>query len=397
MPSEVPAFVIRELTGARRAVSLRDRALPYRPLTMEGLQRVKVTFPSGSPEGHGTITGPTEEETEIEGMWKDIFIGTNLSGRPMILMMAPRSGANTAGEMTPVGTVVEAIELIDSMRTDGQQVEVEWGPIRRRGFIKKFRYKYHNIHDAEWSIQFIWTSKGAAPSRPSYGSVTPSQLDTGGSLRESVSRLLRVLDAPGEVVGSAMADFRNTINRVTDASIAIDQTVAGLFDTTAPRNIVGPIQGLLGNVVADATTVMTSFENSGWAGLFTDFRTIVPYSQHIATTNPRSAFDAADAQALNDIDPVQVLQAQLYASEGRRDARNLRDEAEIRRRALLTEDGTFIGIYRARGNEDLRAVSRLYFGTPDQWRQIMLDNALTESILEDGQELRIYRHDEDQR
>ena len=123
----------------------------------------------------------------------------------------------------------------------------------------------------------------------------------------------------------------------------------------------------------------------------------MPYSQYTSTSNPTSAFDAADAQALNDIDPVQVLQAQLYASEGRRDARNLRDEAEIRRRALITEDGNFIGVYRARGNEDLRAVSRLYFGTPDQWRQIMLDNAITESILEDGQELRIYRHDEDQR
>ena len=397
MPSEVPAFVIRELTGQRRAVSLRDRALPYRPLRMEGIQRVKVTFPAGSPEGHGTITGPTEEETEIEGMWKDIFIGTNLSGRPMILVNAPRSGANTAGEMRPIGTVVEAIELIDSMRCEGQQVEVEWGPIRRRGFIKKFSYKYHNVHDAEWTIQFVWTSKGAPPPRPSYGSVAPSQLDTGGSLRESVSRLLRVLDAPGEVLAGPMQDFRNTINRVTDASIAIDQTVAGLFDTTAPRNITGPIQGLLGNVVADATTVMDSFEESGWAGLFTDFRTIVPYSQYTSTSNPTSAFDAADAQALEDIDPVQVLQAQLYASEGRRDARSLRDEAELRRRALLTEDGNFVGVYRARGNEDLRAVSRLYFGTPDQWRQIMLDNAITTSILEEGQELRIYRHDEDQR
>lgn len=397
MPTEVPAFVIRELTGQRRAVSLRDRALPYRPLVLEGTQRVKVAFPAGSPEGHGTVTGPTEEETEIEGMWKDVFIGTNLSSRPMILVFAGRSGANTAGSMTPIGTVVEALELIDSMRIDGQQVEVEWGPIRRRGFIKKFRYKYHNVHDAEWSLTFVWTSKGAPSPRPSFGSVAPSQLDTGGSLRESVGRLLRALDAPGQVVEENMSELRNTINRVTDASLAIDQAIQGLFEQTAPRSVVGPVQGMLGGVVADATSLMNGFENSGWAGLFTDFRRIVPYSQHFSSTPPTSAFDAADAVALNDIDPVQVLQAQLYGIEGRHDARRLRDEAEMRRRALLSEDGNFLGVYRARANEDLRAVSSLYFGNPDQWRQIMLDNALTSSILEEGQEVRIYRHDVEQR
>jgi len=397
MPTEVPAFVIRELTGQRRAVSLRDRALPYRPLVLEGTQRVKVSYPAGSPEGHGTVTGPTEEETEIEGMWKDMFIGTNLSGRPMILLFAARSGANTAGAMTPVPTAVEAIELIDSMRIDGQQVEVEWGPIRRKGFIKKFRYKYHNVHDVEWSLTFIWTSKGSTSPRPTYGALAPSQLDTGGSLRESVGRLLRALDAPGQVVEENMAELRNTINRVTDASLAIDQTVAGLFDQTAPRGITGPVQGLLGGVVADATSVMNAFENSGWAGMFTDFRRVVPYSQHVASTPPTSAFDAADAQFLNDVDPVQILQAQLYGIEGRNDARAIRDEAELRRRALLSDDGNFLGTYRARSNEDLRSVSSLYFGTPDQWRQIMLDNALTSSILEEGQEVRVYRHDVEQR
>lgn len=397
MPTEVPAFVIRELTGQRRAVSLRDRALPYRPLVLEGTQRVKVTFPAGSPEGHATVTGPTEEETEVEGMWKDMFIGTNLGSRPMILVMSSRTGSNTSGQMQPIGTVVEALELLDSMRVDGQQVEVEWGPIRRRGHIKKFKYKYFTIHDAEWSIGFVWTSKGTPSARPSTGSVAPSQADTGGSLRESVGRLLRALDAPGQVVEENMAELRNTINRVTDASLAIDQAISGVADQTAPQSITGPIQALLGSCVANATSVMNAAENSGWAGMFTDFRRIVPYSQHVSRSNPTSAFDAADAIALSEIDPVQVLQAQLYGVDWKRDARAIRDEAELRRRMLLADDGSLLGTYRARANEDLRAVSRIYFGTPDQWRQIMLDNALTSSILTEGQEVRVYRHDTEQR
>lgn len=397
MPTEVPAFVIRELTGQRRAVSLRDRALPYRPLVLEGVQRVKVTFPAGSPEGHGTVTGPTEEETEIEGMWKDMFIGTNLGSRPMILVMSARTGSNTSGQMQPIGTVVEALQLLDSMRIDGQQVEVEWGPIRRRGYIKKFKYKYFTIHDAEWSISFVWTSQGTPSARPSTGAVAPSQADTGGSLRESVGRLLRALDAPGQVVEENMAELRNTINRVTDASLAIDRAISGIADQTAPRSITGPLQALLGSCVANATSTMNAAENSGWAGMFTDFRRVVPYSQHVSSSNPTSAFDAADAVALSEIDPVQVLQAQLYGVDWKRDARAIRDEAELRRRMLLADDGSLIGTYRARSNEDLRSVSSIYFGNPDQWRQIMLDNALTSSILSEGQEVRIYRHDTEQR
>lgn len=397
MSTEVPAFVITELAGERRSIALRDRALPYRPFTLNGEQRVKISNPAGNPDGFGTVMGPTEGEATIEGMWKDIFIGTNLTGRPMILVRSPRTGSNTSGEMTPVSNTIDAIKLLDSLRTDGQLLEVEWGPIRRKGFIKKVTQKWFNIHDCEWSVDFAWTSRATPTTRPSYASPAPGQLDTGTSLRESIGRLLRALDAPGQLLDEEMSEFRETLNRLTNATYAIDEAVQGLFDRTSPATIAGPIQGLLGGVVADAQSIYNGFENSGWSGILTDFRRLVPYSQHTSPSNPTSAFDAADAAVLESVDPVQVLQAQLYVNESRYDARNTRDEAELRRRSLVDEAGSFIGTYRARGGEDLRAVSRLYFGTPEQWRQIMLDNAITESILEEGQEIRVYRHEEEQR
>lgn len=394
MSTEVPAFVIRELSGQRRAISLRDRALPYRPFSLEGEQRVKVSNPAGNPEGFGTVIGPTEGEAKIEGMWKDIFIGTNLSGRPMILTFAPRTGSNTAGEMTPVSNVIDAINLLDSFRIDGQLLEVEWGPVRRRGYIKKVTQKWHNIHDCEWGIDFAWVSRAIPAGRPSYAAPVAGHMDTGSNLRESIGRLMRALDAPGQLIDEQMSDLRSNINRLTDATYAIDNAISGALDSTAPSSIVGPVQALLGGVVADATSIYNSFENSGWSGALVDFRRFVPYSQHISSTNPTSAFDTADALLLEQIDPVQQMQGQLYESETRQDARATRDEAELRRRSMNSDDGSFVGIYRARGGEDLRAVSRLYFGTPDQWRQIMLDNAITESILAEGQEVRVYRHEE---
>ena len=41
----------------------------------------------------------------------------------------------------------------------GQRVRVAWGPIVRFGHLKKFGQTWHNTHDLEWTVTFVWTSK----------------------------------------------------------------------------------------------------------------------------------------------------------------------------------------------------------------------------------------------
>jgi hypothetical protein len=76
---------------------------------------------------------------------------------------------------------------------------------------------------------------------------------------------------------------------------------------------------------------------------------------------------------------------QLYVRETISDVRRLRDEAVIRQRALRDGPELVVGTYRAREGEDLRDVSIRYYGTPYQWRAIMIYNGLTETECYAGQ------------
>jgi nucleoid-associated protein YgaU len=85
----------------------------------------------------------------------------------------------------------------------------------------------------------------------------------------------------------------------------------------------------------------------------------------------------------------------LYERETISDARRIRDESEARRRAMDASPGYTLGTYRAREGEDLRDVSRLYYGTPMQWRPIMLFNGMNTIELYTGQTIAIPRLDPD--
>ena len=48
-----------------------------------------------------------------------------------------------------------------------------------------------------------------------------------------------------------------------------------------------------------------------------------------------------------------------------------------------------IGVYVAVGGDDLRAVSRTFYGTPHEWRRLMTYNGLSSSLCTAGQVLLI--------
>jgi len=67
-------FSIRELTGDKRTLDLRTRALPYRPLTFTGTMRAEFTAYPGNPVRTAQVLGASEEDTTVKGYWKDRFI-----------------------------------------------------------------------------------------------------------------------------------------------------------------------------------------------------------------------------------------------------------------------------------------------------------------------------------
>lgn len=378
--SEVPGFKIQELSGRKRTVWLTERAKPYGPIVWEGEQRVKVTFPAGNPHGFATVQGPTEGETTIEGYWKDKYLGYNTGETAPINLYSRRNGAQL-GEATPVTSAVDAINLFDSIRSEGQPLEVSWGYVVRRGILKKLTQKWHNIHDCEWSMAFVWTSKSRVESSPLFGPPAGQQ-EIGSSLRDKLSNLARAIDAPRRLTDEFMTDLRNNIAMIAQFTYDVDESVSGLLDAGAPSQLSGGIQAAIGSIRNIADTVSEKIQSQGFIGAMPDFDQLAA-----------SPWEQAREQWLNSIDPEEIFKAQLYERELITDARRLRDAALAHQRAMESSPSDTLGTYRAREGEDLRDVSMLYFGTPYEWRALMLYNGLQSPELYSGQTIAIPRLD----
>lgn len=401
--AEVPAFTIQELGGRRRSVTLVGRGLPYRPLSLEGEQRVKITNPAGSPIGYGTVMGPTEGETQIEGFWKDKYLETSTAfaerpGQAPIILVQPRGATRTEAPSTsgtPVTSAVDAIRLLDSIRSEGQLLKVQWGYIIRRGYLKKVAQKWHNIHDCEWSASFAWVSKDTVPDSPLFGPPA-GQREIGMNLRSILRDAMRIMDAPRALMSEYMQEYRNFLNRIADASYAIDQSVTGLIDEASPIRAATDLQTTLGGIAQAAFNIKDQTEAAGFAGVFEDYRRAIPFGSYIGTDSGSSdsRFAAAEQAALDAIDPEEIMKAQLYVRETVSDLRRVQDETEARRRYFEATPDRALGLYRAREGDDLRYVSQLYYGTPTQWRALMLFNGLDTTELYPGQTVTIPRIDQ---
>lgn len=395
---EVPAFVIEEKGGRNRRVTLIGRGLPYRPLSLESEQRVKVTNPPGSPEGFGTVMGPTFGETSIDGFWKDKFIGTGATEQPPITVETPRSAASQArGALTgsQVGSAQEATQLFESLCAEGQLVEVTWGWVKRRGYLKKFSPKIHNIHDVEWSATFAWTSKAIPLASVEFGNLA-GRIDSATGFRGLLDRIRQIADVPQTMMREYMDVYRSNIAKISSSVIDMEEAAAGLIEETSPVNEANRITSSLGGIVSAANDIVDTTESVGWAGLFENPRRALPFgSSYLASPVSSTNWDSYYARVLDSIDPVEILQARLYERETITDAKRIRDEAEARRRAMDAGPGYTLGTYRAREGEDLRDVSRLYYGTPMQWRPIMLFNGMDSIELYPGQTIAIPRLDPD--
>lgn len=392
---ETPAFEIRELNGRRRHVSLTQRALPYRPLTFEGEQRVTTFNPPGNPEGYGTVMGPTEGDTTVEGYWKDKYLNYAENTLPPIQLRQPRTvtassvDPSTSSE-TAVSSAVDACRMMDSIRREGQLLEVTWGFHKRRGYLKKFQQKWHNNHDCEWSMTFSWTGQGSVPETPEF-SPRGGGNELAPNIREQLSNLVRALDGPRQMAADWVQQVNSTLANVASATQEIEDLVGGYTDTAAsPLRFYGTVRATLGSVATGADNIRERAEAQGWTNLFDDFHY---YGLYSSTGRPvlGSIWDQADRARLDAIDPDAIFKAQLYQAETISDARRLRDAAEFSRRLLTQPAGAVIATHVARENEDLRDVALIYYGSPDNWRELMLYNGLDNFELYPGQNIAIPR------
>jgi hypothetical protein len=340
----ISPLIIRELTGDKRTLRLSGRGGPYRGLDMDGEQEMELTKLPGTVERTATILGPVESPTTIQGAWKTMFLG--------------------AGEVTldnrPLTTAREVCKAVDSFRLLGQLVEFTWLDELRRGFIRKFRRTWQTSEDVDWQLTFEWVSRGENTSPV----VFTSDVGMGDAFANVQSQfgILDGIEVPNFQLDFLMIDgLQGFVNRL--GSLILDAEDAVINFTDKINSPVRAIRGLI--------STLQSIEDE--AGLMIEFLMLQPPSAFSTTPVDQQGYSEKRSAA-------------LYREELRAWAAELRRTSVEQRTSLMGQISTsLLATYIARAGEDLRDVAQQFYGTPFEWRRLMLFNDLYTIELEAGQ------------
>ena len=149
VPAEAPGLVIRERSGRRRSITLKNRLLPYRKPEWGTTQRSKLTFYQGNPEGTQQILGPMPDSVIFTGLWREKYV--------------PGS-AEVSGFDTPT-QVEDLARIFQEFAVSGSVLDVQWAFLKRRGILKRFKLRPERVEDQEWELEFEWFSDGTEAPR----------------------------------------------------------------------------------------------------------------------------------------------------------------------------------------------------------------------------------------
>lgn len=353
------AFIIRELTGDKRTISLTEHALPRRPLSIGGKHRVETTWYAGSPVATQQACGAEEEPLVCSGFWKTLFLERG---------EVEASGAGVGDVYTAQGMA----ELIDDVRVKGQTVEVTWNHLIRVGTISRFTQQWHTPDDVEWELTFDWQSKGQSARIASTRSSSAALPDISQEISGKMVDLDEATDPDviNTEIGVAMEPdllerIDLAIGRAEDAVVELSRTVTTLGDgITAPIDSAQRAASLLALVEFEAGLVAE------------DMRVRVDRALQFVQRPTDLAL----------IPPGRAIAASVAVTAATRRSRDLRHAAARRRMAVQREQLAQIEVaYRCASYEDLRSISTKFYGTPDDWQVIARDNGLIGSAVEAGQ------------
>jgi hypothetical protein len=364
------SYTIQEVssqTGAAglHSVILAGRALPYRPYEVSGEMRATVTWYPGSPVATLQMLGSKEDESTINGMWKDVFIspvtdsGVTVFGGTGSVPVQPEGVALIDG--VQAADVATLAKFIDTIRRRGQLLQVSWDTESRYGYMKKFRKKWHRHEDLEWEITFEWISIEQAP--PPVGFHT--QGDQAGllaNLQTKLSKLLAKIQPPFDAlftvfdtVVTATSDIQDAVNSIQNA--IANMTIAVLAPVDSLRIGIAACQSVIDN----SNVIIDSLQSVPSLGLINE---------------PLPSLGEGDALASAKYSRSVIRAAQDMKATAADQADQFRVQAEQQ---------DIIAIFTASDNTDLRRISVTYYGTPDNWQQIMQFNGLSTSLLFAGQ------------
>lgn len=370
--SEASTFSLVEEGGV--TLELRERALPYRPLTISGKQRAEFTWYPGNPEATVQMLGPEEGVINLRGFWKDRFIqGT---GAARLIGAGQENVASIAfgiGDITTFGiaTVSDLVRVVDDMRRMGRRITLSWSGLQRVGHITGFVQHWNNVHDCEWEIDFSVLSQNEA--------VVPTVQQNAPNLADQAVQALQeaqnVADATNAELAQLQAAALTFRTEFLQAVTAFDET------TTAAAE-----------AIYNAASSVATYEQAPFdaarriaasaSGL------VVAASQTLGTVVDRALADCIEfgAWGTQDTAPMGI---QIAGNNVQRSFNNavqsVRYNNALTRYSLEQQlQQELVASFIASQNMDLRDVSTRYYGTPDNWQQLMQFNGFASSKLNAG-------------
>jgi len=385
MASPASPFIIRELTGDKREFRLAGRALPYPPFTLSGKQRNSLTWYAGSPEGTIQMLGAEEEQTTINGKWKDRFLrrvedlspdeqraaGFDRAARGVAGTSEPAAGqygepgAQINGQ--PINNIRELAEEFDDVRRKGQILEVSWVNQVRQGILERFRQSWFVAQEVEWEMTFTWINQGTQLADIP---IQERSLDLSDFAVEAQAQLdiLRELQDGAIPLNGAVDDLQAVNQRIDQ----VQQAVLQFQDA----------------IIVNAQAILDPLRTAQRAVGILDF---------IQTTAEETA-DAIesrlDSAVLNIEETFGIkLDQRGQLITQKQAALSISNTSAIRKEQVKKQlNPELVSSFVARDNTDLRDVALQFYGVADEWRSLLDFNNLDTSRLSANQVIFVPRN-----
>lgn len=375
-PNDSPAssFSIDERNGDYD-ITLWDRALPYRPVTFGGKQRVEFSWYPGVPIATAQVLGPEEESITLKGFWKDRFIAENPGSSHTMASSFAADSPDGA-----VRSVAELVRIVDTMRRRGLLCRLTWDSLVRDGHITKFVQTWHNRHDVEWELEFTPISQGeslkplAVPPMPEL----PDLSANWELFHSQWNNRMQALPALGlaDTIAAFLDELDDSINAIT-AGIT-DTVYAVTSDALAGPDALNRVIALGNGVVLQAAATFVTVCDAADEAIFPILGGTAAGINTVAGTD-------IPTELPDDLSLTETIQANVYKTTIKTSIRDVRNNTiDATEQYTDTLNPQLLQTFIAKGDTDLRDVSTQFYGNPNEWRNLMLFNRLTTSKLSAG-------------
>ncbi len=370
------------------SLTLTNRALPYTPLVVSGRQRAEFTWYPGSPQATVQMLGPEEGVITFRGYWKEKFL----------------SAANDAeNNNSKVATTSGLVDLVDRMRRSGRVIRMGWDRLVRYGHITNFTQTWHNSYDCEWEIEFSVISQTPIDQvqvdRPPVNIAAVAQSAANANAKVAAVGDLQPQNDPAisyvTPTGLTAAAGPSANLRVAPTVVSPDTWYQRFADTVATWafNINSAVQQAVAFITEPARAAQNILSISDAAS------SVILETINGVTTTAQSygaVVDKAMTEYYLIAAPLGIVQQDDVPLGVQVSNRNWTRIVQRAARDIIYsnaytadqytqwEQSNNMRVYTTPRDMDMRDISQEFYGTQDNWVQLMVYNGLSSSRLPMG-------------